>query len=107
VIREPARANWRTPPRRLFLSVVVDARSEASDLLWRFDAVARLADAHLAAVRGSTVPADLNAARYIEPGALWWAFDWAGAAAQLAAARLRHRARNAGRRVDAGAARCC
>jgi len=73
--------------RRLFLSVVVDARSEASDLLWRFDAVARLADAHLAAVRGSTVPADLNAARYIEPGALWWAFDWAGAAAQLAATR--------------------
>lgn len=69
--------------------------------------LAHAAAVHLGAVSGSTVPADLNAARYIEPGALWWAVDRAGAAAQLAAARLRHRARNAGRRVDAGAARCC
>lgn len=59
--------------KRLFLSVVVDARSEASDLQWRFDAVARLADA----------PRDLDVSRYLEPGPLWWAFDWNGAAAQL------------------------
>ena len=69
--------------KRLFLSVVVDARSEASDLQWRFDAVARLADAHLAAVPGSDSPRDLTASRYVEPGPLWWAFDWNGAAAQL------------------------
>lgn len=72
---------------RLFLSVVVDARSEASDLLWRFDAVARLADAHLAAVPGSQVPQDLNPAGYIEPGPLWWAYDWSGAAKQVGQAR--------------------
>ncbi len=68
---------------RLFLSVVVDARSEASDLQWRFDAVARLADAHLAAVPGSDSPRDLSATRYVEPGPLWWAFNWNDAAAQL------------------------
>ena len=74
-------AAWAS--KRLFLSVVVDARSEASDLQWRFDAVARLADAHLAAVPGGETPRDLDASRYVEPGPLWWAFDWNGAAAQL------------------------
>lgn len=74
-------AAWAS--KRLFLSVVVDARSEASDLQWRFDAVARLADAHLAAVPGGEAPRDLDVARYVEPGPLWWAFDWSTAAAQL------------------------
>jgi MoxR-like ATPase len=74
--------------RRLFLTVVVDAHSEASDLLWRFDAVARLADAHLAAVPGSDSPKDLQPARYVEPGPIWWAFNWRGAAEQLAHTRV-------------------
>lgn len=74
--------------RRLFLTVVVDAHSEASDLLWRFDAVARLADAHLAAVPGSDSPKDLQPARYVEPGPIWWAFNWQGAAEQRAQARV-------------------
>jgi len=69
--------------KRLFLSVVVDARSEASDLQWRFDAVARLADAHLAAVPGGTAPRDVAVPGYVEPGPLWWAFDWQGAVEQL------------------------
>ncbi len=73
---------------RLFLAIVVDARSEASDLLWRFDAVARLADAHLAAVPGSDTPKDLNAGRYVEPGPMWWAFDWDDAAKQLEHSRV-------------------
>ncbi len=73
---------------RLFLSVVVDSHSEANDLLWRYDAVARLADAHLAAVPGSYAPKDLKPARYVEPGALWWAFDWSGAAGQLRDTRV-------------------
>ncbi|MCM8595751.1 MoxR family ATPase [Accumulibacter sp.] len=72
---------------RLFLSVVVDSRSEASDLLWRFDAVARLADAQLAALPGGWAPRDLRPARYVEPGVLWWAFNWEGAAEQLAHCR--------------------
>lgn len=68
---------------RLFISVVVNGRTEASDLLWRFDAIARLADAHLAAVPGGDSPKDLKPSRYMEPGPLWWAFNWQSAAAQL------------------------
>lgn len=74
--------------RRLLLTVVVDSHSEASDLLWHFDAVARLADAHLAAVPGSKVGEDLHPARYVEPGPMWWAFDWKGAADHLQGARV-------------------
>lgn len=33
--------------RRAFVSFVVDARTEARDLLWHFDAVARLAEAQI------------------------------------------------------------
>lgn len=33
---------------RMFVGRVVDARTESSDLLWHYDAVARLADAQLA-----------------------------------------------------------
>lgn len=72
---------------RALLSVVVDARSEAHELMWRFDAVARLADAHLAALPGGKAPRSLRPARYVEPGPLWWAFDWMGAARQLKANR--------------------
>lgn len=45
---------------------VVTSRTGARDLLWRFDAVRRLADA-----QGRQVgdPGD-----YVEPRALWWAF---------------------------------
>lgn len=75
--------------RRLFLPFVVDARTEAGDLMWGFDAVARLADAHLASVPNSGVPPGLDAARYVLPGPLWWAFDWNGAAQHLAQARVR------------------
>lgn len=73
--------------RRMLISVVVDARSESSDLQWRFDVVARLGDAHLAAVPGSDSPKDLQPARYVEPGPLWWAYDWNGAAEQMKASR--------------------
>ena len=73
--------------RRLFLPLVVDSRTEASDLMWRYDAVVRLADAHLSAVPGSGVTSGLDAGRYILPGPLWWAFDWDSAMAQLAQAR--------------------
>ena len=75
--------------QRLFLPFVVDARTEASDLMWRFDPVARLADAHLASVPGSGVPTGLDAARYVHPGPLWWAFNWDNAAKHLDQARVR------------------
>ena len=74
--------------RRQFLSLVVDARTEATDMMWRFDAVARLADAHLASVPGSSAPKGLDVAAYLQPGALWWAFDWGGALQQALDARV-------------------
>jgi MoxR-like ATPase len=85
--------------RRLFLPHVVDARSEASDLLWRFDAVARLADAQLSShpsggngggvAEAISAHDRLPADRYVHPGPLWWAFDFVGALQHLAAARVR------------------
>jgi MoxR-like ATPase len=75
--------------RRQFLPFVVDARTEATDLMWRFDAVARLADAHLASVGGSQVAAGLDTASYVQPGPLWWAFDWNGAAAHAGRSRVK------------------
>ena len=68
---------------RAFLPFVVDSRTEATDLMWRFDAVARLSDAHLSGVPGSDVPKGLGPAHYVQPGPVWWAFDWAGALKQL------------------------
>ena len=73
--------------RRRFLPFVVDARTEATDLMWRFDAVARLADAHLASVPQSGVASGLDASAYVQPGPLWWAFDWRGARDHVARAR--------------------
>src|SRR4051812_41935089 len=49
----------------------VTAASRAQDLLWRFDAVRRLADAQ---VRAAESP-ELRDEDYVEPGVLWWAFD--------------------------------
>ncbi|MFE9628963.1 AAA family ATPase [Streptomyces sp. NPDC006527] len=48
---------------------VITSRTQTTDLLWSFDAVRRLADAQ---VLGSG--AELDDYRYVEPGALWWAF---------------------------------
>jgi MoxR-like ATPase len=67
---------------RLFLPVVVDARTEASDLQWHFDAVARLADAHLRGLAGGEGQRSMSARNYVCPGPLWWAFDWASASEQ-------------------------
>jgi MoxR-like ATPase len=75
---------------RAFVPSVVDARTEARDLLWHFDAVARLAEAQVqgallsdqqdhAAVREA-----LAIENFIHPRALWWAFDWEGAKDQAA-----------------------
>ncbi len=75
--------------RRRFLPFVVDSRTESSDLMWRFDAVARLADAHLSSVAGSGVPPGLDSSHYVQPGILWWAFDWRGAQNHLNIARTR------------------
>ncbi|MEO1616733.1 MAG: MoxR family ATPase [Planctomycetota bacterium] len=98
---------------RKFIPFVVDSKTEARDLLWRFDAIKRLADAQLiGAMRHPTPPASaLQAAasnepdkseddsngfatirdqisqqlaerNYVQPGPLWWAFDWQSAKTQ-------------------------
>ena len=50
-----------------YLSETVTSRTQARDLLWRFDAVRRLSDAQAHNA--------LDQAAYVEPGTLWWAFD--------------------------------
>lgn len=96
--------------QRQFLPLVVDARTEATDMMWRFDAVARLADAHLASVPGSGAPTGLDVAAYLQPGAMWWAFNWEGALRQANAARIKVTVPKLPPRTLAGhlkRARCC
>ena len=65
--------------RRGYLAFTVDSRTESRDLLYRFDAVTRLADAQ---VLGHThcspeeIRKELAVERFLRPGPLWWAFDW-------------------------------
>jgi len=64
---------------RLFITHVVNIASEGLDLLWHFDPVARLNDAQ--ALR-HTIENEAHAAQrlhprhYVNPGVLWWAFNW-------------------------------
>ncbi|MCA9710836.1 MAG: AAA family ATPase [Myxococcales bacterium] len=118
---------------RVFLSKFIDARTEAHELLWSYDAVTRLAEAQawahgkgkasaaLAsadertsgdAAPDATARADGDAApnagaagggaaetadpaivlarkNYVEPGPLWWAFDWKGAEAHATGSALK------------------
>jgi MoxR-like ATPase len=67
--------------QRVYVPFVVDARTESRDLLWHFDAVARLAEAQLCgALRSHTDSQELqrrlNDQNFIRPGPLWWVFDW-------------------------------
>jgi len=69
---------------RLFLSVVVNARTECEDLQWKFDAIARLGEAQImASVPDSERLNRLEPARFLSPGPLWWALNWHSAKAQF------------------------
>lgn len=50
-----------------YYEVVISSGTQARDLLWQFDTLRRLSDAQASAVKDDVY--------YIEPGALWWAFD--------------------------------
>lgn len=67
-----------------FLYHVVQARCEPTDLLYTYDAVSRLAQAQVLGAPGDVGDwADkLAEPRFIRPGILWWAFDWADARRQ-------------------------
>jgi len=47
----------------------ITSRTQANDLLWKFDALERLSDASTPDVRVR------EEAYYVEPGVLWWTFD--------------------------------
>jgi MoxR-like ATPase len=73
-----------TTLKRQLLIQVVDGRTSARDLLWTFDAVARLAEAQLVAalhLPKAEIHQRLDEQRFVNPGRLWWAMDWASAKA--------------------------
>ena len=71
---------------RVFLPKVIDIRTESRDLLWSFDAVARLAEAQLQGALcepdKTRVRAQVDKKQFLSPGPLWWALDWASACEQ-------------------------
>lgn len=67
---------------RAYYPHVVDSRTESRDLLYHFDAVMRLAEAQLCGalrVEEDIARKRLSVDRYVEPGPLWWAFNWKNA----------------------------
>lgn len=70
---------------RLFVSTVVHSRSEAQDLQWEYDAVARLGEAQvLASVPSELSPSErLDPRCFLIPGPLWWTFNWQSAQDQV------------------------
>ncbi len=79
---------------RVFLYYAVDIQTEAKDLLWRFDAIERLAKAQVAGAlklvteKGASDALDkLAVSNFMHPGPLWWAFDWKNALDQAGAAK--------------------
>ncbi|NOZ53455.1 MAG: MoxR family ATPase [Gammaproteobacteria bacterium] len=63
-----------------FISITIQPRTEYQDLLWEFDAVARLAQAQMLGALGNNdrgepgrLPESLERAKFIVPGPLWWA----------------------------------
>lgn len=64
--------------QRKFIAEVVNINTEGQDLLWRYDPVARLNDAH-AGLKDDV----LNPRHYLNPGVLWWVFGWESAVKQF------------------------
>ena len=64
-----------------FVYKVIDARCECSDLLYEYDAVARLAQAQIIGQTGAGQDwrEQLLEAHFVRPGILWWAFAWGSA----------------------------
>lgn len=63
---------------RVFIPFVADAQTESRDLLWHFDAVARLAEAQTQPP-GCLDKEALKIKNFIIPQALWWALNWGSA----------------------------
>ncbi|BCG65538.1 MAG: hypothetical protein methR_P3383 [Methyloprofundus sp.] len=63
---------------RVFIPFVADAQTESRDLLWHFDAIARLAEAQIQNANNIDKDA-LAMQKFIVPQALWWALNWKNA----------------------------
>lgn len=71
---------------RILVSQTVDGRTEAQDLCYRYDEMARLAKAQiLNAVQATKddVQSELHPHHFVEPAVLWWAFDYRSASRQV------------------------
>jgi MoxR-like ATPase len=74
---------------RPLITQVISARTRPEDLHFTFDAVARLGQAQLLGVLGGKAQLEtLEKKLFLEPGRLWWVFDWNGAKAQYECASL-------------------
>ncbi len=72
--------------KRPLVSLTVDANTEPREVMWTFDAVARLAEAQVASVTvkdETELEKRIDSRRFVRPGPLWWAFDWHSATNQL------------------------
>lgn len=67
-----------------YVHQVVDTNTEARDLRWTQDLVQRLSDAQLAGRQGALCSGVREPIEYVEPGPLWWAFNWNTAREQAA-----------------------
>lgn len=73
-----------------FLSFVVNERTERDDLLFHYDAVARLAAIQVrqsapvspSAEENDGLPESLRENSFVRPGVLWWALNWKSAKRQ-------------------------
>ena len=63
---------------RVYIPFVVNAHTESHDLLWQFDAVARLAEAQIQNPNSPNLKA-LAMENFIVPQALWWGLNWESA----------------------------
>jgi MoxR-like ATPase len=61
--------------RQRFYNFTVTARTQARDMMWEFDALARLNDANASRGAASLASKVEQLHNYITPGMLWWAFD--------------------------------
>lgn len=61
--------------RRRYYEFVVNSRSEAQDLYYRFDAVRRLGEAQLGAAAAGSAAEWRSSYPFIEPGPLWWVYS--------------------------------
>jgi MoxR-like ATPase len=60
-----------------------DVTTELTDLLWKYDAVARMGEAQMAAIRCpsaevavETVREELKVMNFVTPGPFWWGLSW-------------------------------